>query len=51
MQSDTTVVSITAVFLKKEAIIIAMNGQKTLHWQVSKVILLSICNYNFEAVD
>ena len=31
MQSDTTVVSIAAVFFKKVAIIIATHGQKTLH--------------------
>ena len=39
MQSDTTVVSITAVFSKNAAIVIAIHGQKTLHWQLSKVIL------------
>ena len=31
MQSDTTVVSITAAFFKKTAITIAILGQKTLH--------------------
>ena len=31
MQSDTTVVSIVAVFFKKAAITIATKGQKTLH--------------------
>ena len=50
MQSDTTVVSITAVFFKKAVIIIATHGHKTLHWQVSKVILSSMYNCNFEAI-
>ena len=31
MQSDTTVVSIAAVFFKKAAIIIATRDKKTLH--------------------
>ena len=31
MQSDTTVVSIGAVFFKKAAVVIAIYGQKTLH--------------------
>ena len=31
MQSDTTVVSIAAVFFKKAAIIIAAHGQNSLH--------------------
>ena len=30
-QSDTTVVSIAAVFFKKAAVIIAIHGQKALH--------------------
>ena len=38
MQLDTTVVSIVAVFFKKAAIIIAILGQKALHWQLGKVI-------------
>ena len=42
MELVTTVVSIAAVFLKNVAIIIAIHGQKTLHWQLSKVIL-SLC--------
>ena len=42
MQSDTTVVSIASVFFKKAAVIIATHGQKTLDWQLSKVIL-SVC--------
>ena len=50
MQSDTTVVSIAAVFLKKAAAIKAIHGQKTLHWQLSKVLVLSgMYNCNFEA--
>ena len=50
MQSDTTVVSIAAVFLIAAAIIIATYGQKTLHWQLRKVILSFMYNFNFEAV-
>ena len=30
---------LAAVFFRKAAIIIATNGQKTLHWQLSKVML------------
>ena len=51
MQPDTTVVSIAAVFCEKAAIIIATSGQKTLHWQLSKVILSGVYNCNFEAVN
>ena len=51
MQSDTTVVSIAAVFFKKAAIIIATHGQKTLLWQLSKVILSGMYNSNFEAIN
>ena len=51
MQSDTTVASITAAFSKKAAIIIATHGQKTLHWQLSKVILSGMYNCNFEAIN
>ena len=51
MQSDTIAVSIAAVFLKKADIIIATHGQKTLQWQLSKVILSRMCNCNFEAVN
>ena len=50
MQSDTTIVSIAAVFVKKAAIIKATHGQKTLHWQLSKVILSDIYNGSFEAI-
>ena len=38
MESDNTVVSIAGVFFNSWAIIIAAHGQKTLHWQLSKVI-------------
>ena len=31
MQSDTTFVSVVAVFFKKTAIVIVTHGQKTLH--------------------
>ena len=51
MQSDTTVVSIAAVFFKKAAIVIAIHGQKTLHWQLSKVILSGMYNWNLEAIN
>ena len=51
MQSGTTVVSIAAVCFKKAAIIIAAHGQKTLLWQLSKVILSGMYNSNFEAIN
>ena len=51
MQSDATVVSIAAAFFKKAATIIAIHGQKTLHWQLSKVILSGMYNCNFEAIN
>ena len=51
MQSDTTVVSIAAVFFKKAAIVIAIHGQKTLHWQFSKVIISGMYSSNFEAMN
>ena len=38
------VVSIAAIFFKKAAIIIATHGQKTLLWQLSKVILSGMYN-------
>ena len=41
--------SIAAVFFKEAAVIIAIHGQKTLHWQLGKVILSGMYNYNFEA--
>ena len=49
MQSDTAVVSITVVFFKKTAIVIAIHGQKTLHLQLNKVILSGMYSCNFEA--
>ena len=51
MQSDTTVVSTAAVFFKKAAIVIAIHGQKTLHWQSNKFTLSGMYNCNFEAVN
>ena len=51
MQSDTTVVSIAVAFFNSSGIIIATNGQKTLHQQLNKVILSGMYNYNFEAVN
>ena len=51
MQSDITVVSTASVFLQKGAIIIAKHGQKTLDWQLSKVILYFMYNCNFEAIN
>ena len=47
MQSNTTVVSIVAVFFKKAVIIIATHGHKTLHWQLNKVLLSGMYNCNF----
>ena len=44
MQSGTTVVSIAAVFFKEATVIIATHGQKTLLWQLSKVILSGMYN-------
>ena len=51
MKSDTTVVSIAAVFLVAAAFIIATHGQKTLHWQLSKVKLSGMYNCNFGAIN
>ena len=51
MQSDTTVVSIAAVFLIPAAIVIATYGQKTLHWQLRKFILSGLYESNFEAIN
>ena len=51
MQSDTAVVSVTAVFFKKTAIVIAIRGQKTLHLQLNKVILSGMYSCNFEAIN
>ena len=52
MQPDTTIVSIAAVFfLKKTQLLLAILGQKTLHWQLNKVILYGMYNYNFEAIN
>ena len=51
MQSDTTAVSITSVFFKKAATIIATHGQKTLESQLSKVILSGKYNCNFEVIN
>ena len=46
MQSHSTVDSITAVFffLKKAAIIIAILDQKTLHWELRKILPSGKCN-------
>ena len=49
MQPDTTAFSIVLVFFKKAAIIIAILGRKTLHWQLKKVIPSSMYNCEFEA--
>ena len=52
MQSETTAVSIVAVFFKKAAVVIAMHGQKTLHLQLSKVLVVSgMYSCNFEAIN
>ena len=44
-------VSIAAVFFKNAAIIIATHDQKTLHRQLSKVILSGMYNCNLEAIN
>ena len=52
MQLDATVVSIAAVFVKKAAVVIAIHGRKTFHWQSSKVLVVSVMyNCNFEAMN
>ena len=51
MQSDTRAVSLAADYFKKAAIVIAIHCQKTLHWQLSKVILSGIHNCYFEAIN
>ena len=51
MQTDATAVSIPSVFFLKPAIIIATHGQKTIDWQLSKVILFCMYNCNFEAIN
>ena len=52
MQSDTTVVSIPAVFVSIAAVfLIATHGQKTLHWQLRNVILFGMYNCDFEAIN
>ena len=51
MQLGTTAVSIAAVFFKKAAIIKATHGQKTFHWQFSKVMLSGMYNCDFEAIN
>ena len=50
MQPDTTV-SIAEVFFKKAPVIIAILGQKSLHWQLSEAILSGMYNCNFEALS
>ena len=45
MQSDTTVASIAAVFFKKTAVIVAILGQKALHWQLSRVLPSDMYNF------
>ena len=46
-QLNTTV----SVFFKKAAIIIAILHQKTLQWQLGKVIPSGMFNCNFEAIN
>ena len=50
MLSNTTVNSIAAVFFKKADIIVAIIGQKTLHWQLNTVIPSGMYDCNFEAI-
>ena len=47
MQLNNTAASIAAVLVKKSAI----RSQKTLHWQLIKVILSDMCDCNFEAIN
>ena len=51
MEMGTALVSIAAVFFNKTASITAIHGQKTLHWQLSKVIVYGMYNCTFEAID
>ena len=51
MQSDTTVNSIAAVFFKKADTIVAIIGQKTLHWQLNIAIPCGMYDCNFEAIN
>ena len=51
MQLDTTFVSIDADFFKKFSYYNSYTWAKTLHWQLSKVILLAMYNSNFEAIN
>ena len=41
---------LAAVFFKKVAIIIAIIGQKTSHWQLRKVASSGMYHCNFEAI-
>ena len=51
MLSNTTVNSIAAVFFKKADIIVAIIGQKTLHWPLNTVIPSGMYDCNFEAIN
>ena len=51
MEMDTAVVSVAAVFFNKTASITAIPGQKTLHWQLSKVIISGRYNGHCEAIN
>ena len=51
MQSDATVVFIAAVFFKEATVIITTLSQKTLHWQLNKVMPSGMCNCNLKAID
>ena len=51
MQLNTTVASIATGFLIAAAIIIATFGQKQLHWQLRKVVLSGMYNYNFDTIN
>ena len=42
---------LSSVNLLAAAIILAPYGQKTLYWQLSKVILSGMFNCNFEAIN
>ena len=53
MQSDTTVFFYrwNLFFFEKVAFIIAIHGQKTIQWQLNKVILLVMYNCKFEVIS
>ena len=51
MQSDTRTVSHLQSFFKKTGIIIAIFGQKSLHWPLSKAVPSGVFNSHCEAIN